>query len=184
MSRLRKSNISFLSATNTGFAIDYPSLTLHAISPASGSNPAFLYCQVDVTTAPEATTNGDAVEQKAEDEEDSPMREVRIYVRDPSTRESWDREYHHHHVRALTSLFTSEKKLVEKLFEAMSLCASLHPSVDTNGEEANFFGLPNDDDDDDDQGAYDDAPDDAGEDDAAGRVRPDFQTPDSRFRPY
>lgn len=35
-----------------GFNLPFPSLTLHALTPASGDEPAHLYCQVDEGDAP------------------------------------------------------------------------------------------------------------------------------------
>ena len=97
---------------------------------------------------------------------------------------------------------------MEKLFDTLSYCASLHPSVTEEGEDGEFgnpfssigpFGtglaqngngderhaqLQND-------GAFEDA-EEAIDGDAnpsinlseSGRVRNDYQPPDSRFRPY
>jgi hypothetical protein len=83
---------------------------------------------------------------------------------------------------------------VEPLFEALSYCASLHPSATDAEDEGGghpFAGM----------GPFgtgtlgqgnqtsEEAFEDADEDDAVqlsetGRVRNDFQSPDSRFRPY
>lgn len=82
---------------------------------------------------------------------------------------------------------------MEPLFEALSSCASLHPSLSEDDGGNPFASLGafgtgasngaslevN--------GAFDDA-DETQEGDAhlsdAGRVRNDYQTPDNRFRPY
>lgn len=62
-----ESVLAFISTTGRGFQLEYPSITLHAISRAeSGSH---LYCQLD-----EASTG----DQPASDEGDSPMRELKI----------------------------------------------------------------------------------------------------------
>jgi nucleotide-sensitive chloride channel 1A len=56
-----------MSVTGRGFQIEYPSITLHAISRnESGSS---IYCQLDETPA------GD---QPAHEEDDTPMRELKI----------------------------------------------------------------------------------------------------------
>lgn len=57
----------FFSATGRGFQIEYPSITLHAISRTE-SGPC-IYCQLD------ETLTGDRAEN---DEDESPMRELKI----------------------------------------------------------------------------------------------------------
>lgn len=88
--------------------------------------------------------------------------------------------------------------LVESLFEALSVCASLHPSASADGGENPFASL----------GAFgtglmgvdhsngslsetngafedaDEAADGVAQLSETGRVRNDYQTPDNRFRPY
>ena len=59
--------LAFISTTGRGFQVEYPSITLHAIS-RNESGPS-VYCQLDETPA------GD---QPGNDEDDSPMRELRI----------------------------------------------------------------------------------------------------------
>ncbi len=99
---------------------------------------------------------------------------------------------------------TPDSASLDQLFEALSECASLHPSgpaEDDGGHPfAGFapFGTSasgvqlGEDDDDDEDGAFGDADingHNGGDDDdkelsETGRVRTDFQTPDSRYRPY
>lgn len=86
--------------------------------------------------------------------------------------------------------------LVEPLFEALSQCASLHPSGNEEDDSGNPFasigafgtgnysGAYGEQE----EGTFDDAEADDGEATEGltegGRVRNDFQTPDSRFKPY
>ena len=72
MTWLTGSAVAFLPASSSGFTLTFPSLTLHALTPASADTPAHIYCQIDESDG--AAAGG------AEDEEDSPMREARIYV--------------------------------------------------------------------------------------------------------
>ncbi|KAJ3472970.1 hypothetical protein NLI96_g13181 [Meripilus lineatus] len=68
-----ESVLIFMSSTGRGFQVDYPSITLHAISRAE-SGPS-IYCQLD-----EGATNQDEAEQN--DDEDSPMRELILIPQD------------------------------------------------------------------------------------------------------
>ncbi|KAM5544594.1 hypothetical protein V8D89_001492 [Ganoderma adspersum] len=72
-----ESVLVFLSATGRGFQVDYPSITLHAISRAA-DGPS-IYCQLDEPPA---------VDAPDDDEESSPqMRELVILPKDPSSLE-------------------------------------------------------------------------------------------------
>ncbi|KAI0048954.1 hypothetical protein FA95DRAFT_1490055 [Auriscalpium vulgare] len=137
-----ESALVFISAAGPGFQIEYPAITLHAISRAD-AGPS-IYCQLD------ESVEGDAA---AADEDASDMRELSIVPQNPAS--------------------------LEPIFEALSLCASLHPDPNLS--------------DDDDMGA-DDAFLDAsafevftgteGEElSEVGRVRSDFAN-DNRFAPY
>lgn len=64
---LVSSVLVFFSATGRGFQIEYPSITLHAVSRTE-SGPS-IYCQLD-----ETPTGGRA----DDDDGDSPMRELKI----------------------------------------------------------------------------------------------------------
>lgn len=66
----------FMSTTGRGFQVDYPTITLHAISRAE-AGPS-VYCQLDEPAA--------ATEAPAEDEDASSMRELVILPKDPSSR--------------------------------------------------------------------------------------------------
>ncbi|KAF8904962.1 regulator of volume decrease after cellular swelling-domain-containing protein [Mucidula mucida] len=122
-----------------GFQIEYPAITLHAISRAEGEVPN-IYCQLD-----DAFGNLEVL-----DGEDEQMRELIITPSDPTS--------------------------LDAIFEALSLCASLHPDEPS----------PSDDEDDafvdaDDFDAYDD---DEGEElSEVGKVRSDFIN-DNRYQPY
>lgn len=172
---LTEQDFSFLSPeTSTGFKLTYPAIALHAvtrslpsfITPASnGAHPTSLsgciYCQLDFSTA------------DSDPDDDSAFVEMHIVTPDDAS--------------------------LDQLFDALSQCASLHPSdmpdEGENGSGHPFAGFaPFGTDasgcqlgDDEDDGAFEDA--EGSEDDAlelseTGRVRTDFQTADSRYRPY
>ncbi|KAJ9120685.1 hypothetical protein QFC22_002616 [Naganishia vaughanmartiniae] len=159
--------------TPTGFSLKYPAITLHAISPASEETGAYLYCQVD---DPSAKGPGGNDEEDEGDDDDVPMRELKVFVK-------------------------SEAQLTQ-LFNALSHCASLHPSPMSPGDDLssqiNFFGGNPDDEEDRElpftitgmpngaDGAFEDAKE---EDDSeptvnGGRTRSDYQAGTERFRPY
>ncbi|CAL1715951.1 unnamed protein product [Somion occarium] len=89
-----ESVLIFMSSSGRGFQIEYPAITLHAISRAE-SGPS-IYCQLDENAGIAA---GESQQQNVD--EDSPMREMTIIPKDASA--------------------------LEPIFEALSLCASLHP---------------------------------------------------------
>ena len=68
--RHSSSAVSFLPADNDGWTLPFPSLTLHALTPASDDSPAHIYCQVDESDL----ANGD------DEDEYTPMREIRIFI--------------------------------------------------------------------------------------------------------
>lgn len=82
----------------------FPSLSLHALSPASaetGGSAAHIYCQIDESDAPAPTSagqngngNGAAQDDEGEGEEDeyTAMREMRIYVPQEQRKSSRFRE--------------------------------------------------------------------------------------------
>ncbi|PWN53347.1 hypothetical protein IE53DRAFT_338979 [Violaceomyces palustris] len=185
---LTEESLSFLSSeTSSGFKLSYPAISLHAVtrSPPQGlygpstssstnastsSSTGCLYCQLDLSSG----------EQDAEEEQDEDTL-VEMHI------------------------FTQDDETLEQLFESLSYCASLHPSAggDDGGNPFSGLapfgnGLPNGSSGMALDGEYDDA--DEGDDDLvtdvqaqdgdqeelseAGRVRNDFQTPDSRYRPY
>ncbi|KZT56950.1 hypothetical protein CALCODRAFT_524156 [Calocera cornea HHB12733] len=92
-----ESVLAFVAASGSGFQIDYPSITLHAVKrePTRVS----IYCQLDET--PEG--------QPLPEDEDSEMREMFIV---PETEDS-----------------------LEPIFEALSICASLHPDKAGDDDE-------------------------------------------------
>ncbi|WVR05857.1 hypothetical protein IAU60_002883 [Kwoniella sp. DSM 27419] len=181
-----EASVAFIPAQTTpGFDLPFPSLTLHALTPASGGEPAHLYCQVDESDAPlalasGAQTNGAAHVNEDEDEDEdeadqgadeyTEMREIRVYL--------------------------PEAKL-EPLFSALSFCSALHASLLPSGEPSSFFGFGGEDSDGGEDGQWEDADVDidGGEDEDmdgdigtdGGRVRSDFHSgggPGARFRPY
>jgi nucleotide-sensitive chloride channel 1A len=66
----------------TGFSLEYPAITLHAVSPASDNTPAYLYCQVDDPSAKDQSAAESAENSEGEEDEDViPMREMKVFVR-------------------------------------------------------------------------------------------------------
>jgi nucleotide-sensitive chloride channel 1A len=147
-----------MSSTGVGFQVPYPAITLHAIArPESGPS---IYCQLDEVAGAESSEN---------DEADT-MRELNIVPSDHASRKFSEGQI------TLHGLITSNYS-VEPIFEAMSLCASLHPD-------------PNVSDDDDldeafvDESAFETFTGEEGEElSEVGRVRSDFVNK-SRFAPY
>jgi len=151
------------SAASRGFRIEYPAITLHAVSRAE-TGPS-IYCQLDETAGEEltATTNG------AADDDYADMRELNIV---PSTADSC----------TLLFIFTlysnADRDPVDSIFEALSICASLHPDPPSMS-------------DDEDDDAYIDADSfdtfnpesEEHELSEVGRVRSDFIN-DARYTPY
>ncbi|KAH9902537.1 regulator of volume decrease after cellular swelling-domain-containing protein [Cubamyces lactineus] len=75
-----ESHLVFMSATGRGFQVEYPRITLHAIS--RGEKGPSIYCQLDDTV----DANANAEPQNDEDEV-SDMRELSILPKDPSALE-------------------------------------------------------------------------------------------------
>lgn len=181
---LTEREVAFLSpTTGTGFRLGYPNVALHAVTrtppsflPTSAQNGAAsegssgdlhgcIYCQLDLS--PNA-----ANAEMGADDEDGEFAEIYICTPDSAS--------------------------LDKLFEALSHCASLHPSGPVEDEGGHPFagfapfgtsasGVHLGEDDDEDDGAFVDAEAEGDEDQElseTGRVRADFQTPDSRYRPY
>ncbi|EGN99043.1 hypothetical protein SERLA73DRAFT_181824 [Serpula lacrymans var. lacrymans S7.3] len=96
-----ESALVFMSSTGRGFQIEYPAITLHAISRAQ-SRPS-IYCQLD-----EASPTAADVPPDQDDMFD--MRELNIVPQN--------------HAASL-----------DNIFEAMSLCASLHPDPNMSDDE-------------------------------------------------
>jgi chloride channel, nucleotide-sensitive, 1A len=121
--------LTFVSSTGKGFQVPYPSITLHAVSRAE-AGPS-IYCQLDDQTTP---PDGDAALQNGngEDEEDFPMRELSIIPQDASSRTS---------AFCSSAVNSADIYAVEPIFEALSLCASLHP--DPNGDDDDDMGDDN-----------------------------------------
>ncbi|KAE9399261.1 hypothetical protein BT96DRAFT_957291 [Gymnopus androsaceus JB14] len=133
-----ESALIYMSKAGKGFQIEYPSITLHAVS--RGDTHPSIYCQLD--------------ERRGSREDDMDMREL--------------------------SIVPTRVEALEPIFEALSLCAALHPDP------------PGSDDEDDFDEALIDAPDGSfevftGTEDeelsAVGRVRGDFIN-DNRYTPY
>ncbi|KAF9243557.1 regulator of volume decrease after cellular swelling-domain-containing protein [Melanogaster broomeanus] len=95
-----ESALVFMSSTGRGFQVQYPAITLHAISRPDGHN-ASIYCQLD------ETAGGPLADEASEDLSD--MRELSIVPQNYAS--------------------------LEPIFEAMSLCASLHPDPNMSEDD-------------------------------------------------
>ncbi|TDL16487.1 hypothetical protein BD410DRAFT_795337 [Rickenella mellea] len=94
-----ESVLAFISSTGRGFQVDYPSITLHATSREPRPS---IYCQLDdipEDAALDGRANGDG--ENDDDNDDAELRELHLIPQDASS--------------------------LEPMFEALSLCASLHP---------------------------------------------------------
>ena len=157
MLNIFRSALVFMSASGHGFQVDYPSITLHAISRAD-TGPS-IYCQLDEPVAADQAEN--------DDEDASSMRELVIVPKDPSARACFAFVQVH---------FADRVRLVEPIFEGLSLCASLHPD-------------PNDEMDDDDDAFVDPGEFETFNGDTdqelseVGKVRSEFIN-NSRYNPY
>lgn len=75
-----RSALVFISASRRGWSVDYPSITLHAISRAE-SGPS-IYCQLD-----EAAALADS-EAALDEDADTDMKELMIMPQDAAARKS------------------------------------------------------------------------------------------------
>lgn len=152
--------LAFVSVAGEGFEIEYPKITLHAVS--RGESGPSIYCQLDESAAvPDAPQDDDEI---------SEMSELSIVPQDPVSRASFPRHY-------ATELTSKLRCAVEAMFEALSECASLHPD-------------PKDEEDDLDDDAFVDintfetfTGDENEELSEVGRVRSNFIN-DNRYAPY
>ncbi|KAI9440136.1 regulator of volume decrease after cellular swelling-domain-containing protein [Lactarius indigo] len=130
------------STTGRAFQIEYPSITLHAIS--RGESGPFVYCQLDDSPVAEVATDGD------EDAEPR-MREL--------------------------SLTPQPSDSLDPIFEALSICASLHPDPQGSDDDADDDAFI-------DSGEFEVFTGAEGEElSEVGRVRSDFVN-NSRYQPY
>ena len=176
---LTEREVAFLAPkTGTGFRLGYPNVALHAVTRTP---PSFL----STTSQNGASSSEDfhgclycqldlspnaATAEMGDDDEEGEF--VEMYI------------------------CTPDSASLDKLFEALSHCASLHPSGPVEDDSGHPFAgfapfgtsasgtqLG-----DDDEGAYDDADAEGDHEEEelseTGRVRADFQTPDARYRPY
>jgi nucleotide-sensitive chloride channel 1A len=66
--------VVFIPSIGTGFKLNYQSLTLHALTPASAELEAHLYCQID--DSPASPVGG------GDEDEYGEMRELRVFIQD------------------------------------------------------------------------------------------------------
>lgn len=153
-----------MSSNGRGIQIEYPSITLHAISRAD--NKPSIYCQLDEHVA-------STEEAQGEEDEANEMRELVIVPQASNTRESL--------IVYFTGLDASQSLIsVDDIFEALSLCASLHPDPadedDMDDDDDTFIDMDN--------SAFETFNGDAGEElSEVGRVRSNFVN-DNRYAPY
>ncbi|KAH0833164.1 regulator of volume decrease after cellular swelling-domain-containing protein [Lanmaoa asiatica] len=112
-----ESALVFMSSTGRGFQVKYPAITLHAIS--RGTRPS-IYCQLDET---------DSSSPPDESEDLTEMRELTIVPQHPDSRASYP------YPRPFCEPACDLDLAVEPIFEAMSLCASLHPDPNLSEDE-------------------------------------------------
>ncbi|KZT68770.1 hypothetical protein DAEQUDRAFT_765975 [Daedalea quercina L-15889] len=138
------SALVFMSASGRGWSVEYPSITLHAISRAE-SGPS-IYCQLDAALA---HADGD---EPVDEDADTEMKELIVVPKDAAA--------------------------LEPIFEALSLCASLHP------DPASTDDMDDDDDTFIDADAFETFNGDENQElSEVGRVRSDFIN-NNRFAPY
>jgi nucleotide-sensitive chloride channel 1A len=156
-----RSVLVFFSTSGRGFQVEYPSITLHAVS--RGESGPSIYCQLDETCEEQ---NG------AAEDEYSEMRELSIIPSTPDSRMSSQ--------PTLCCTFVNGLHPVEAIFEALSYCASLHPDNDTEDE----VGLDDDAFIDPSSANFETFAGGEGEElSEVGRVRSDFSN-NNRFAPY
>lgn len=154
--------LAFISTTGRGFQVEYPAITLHAISRTE-AGPS-IYCQLDETPAGDQTDG---------DHDDSPMRELKIV---PERVEAREFSLTFAGSTGVTPNADQFSLTVEPIFEAMSSCAALHPDseVEIDGNDDAFVDASNFE-------AFDG--DVEQELSQVGRVRSDFAN-DNRYAPY
>ncbi|KAK7051020.1 hypothetical protein VNI00_005132 [Paramarasmius palmivorus] len=114
-----ESVLVFMSTTGRGFQIEYPSITLHAVSRSQGG-PS-IYCQLDETSVETVGNSDTAGNVEGDEEEDMDMRELNIVPQNTDA--------------------------LEPIFEALSICAALHPDPpgsDDDGDVEAFIDAPDD----------------------------------------
>jgi nucleotide-sensitive chloride channel 1A len=158
--------LSFVSAeANTGFSIPYPSISLHAISRAPPRQPEDAAAASDASQIPPGPSIYCQLDVGGDDEEEPALHELVIIADDPSSREYCFLDIVL--VRGCTDKGPLHPFSVEPIFEALSHCSALFPTIDD--DEAPVF-----------EGAAGDEQ----ELSEVGRVRSDFQEPSHRFAPY
>ncbi|KAJ3735432.1 regulator of volume decrease after cellular swelling-domain-containing protein [Lentinula guzmanii] len=170
-----ESVLIFMSKTGKGFQIEYPSITLHAVS--RGDTPPSIYCQLDESSAKAMKMLIDSEQPKANGHVDenagSDDQEAEDEAEEDEEEEDMD-------MRVL-NIIPSRVDSLDSIFEALSLCAALHP--DPPGSDDEEEGLDD---------AFVDVPDGTfeqltGTEDEelseVGRVRGDFIN-NNRYAPY
>lgn len=151
-----------MSSTGVGFQVPYHAITLHAIArPESGP---LIYCQLD-----ELAEELEAGES-SENDEAADMRELNIIPSNHASRKFCKGQNDLH-------MLIVANRSVELIFEAMSLCASLHPDPNVSEDDDLDDALV-------DESAFETFTGEEGEElSEVGRVRSDFVN-NSRYAPY
>ncbi|KAJ4488070.1 regulator of volume decrease after cellular swelling-domain-containing protein [Lentinula aciculospora] len=123
-----ESVLIFMSKTGNGLQIEYPLITLHAVS--RGDTPPSIYCQLDESSAKalkmlvdseQPQTNGHVDKTSAdesEEEEDEGLEDMDMRV---------------------LNIVPSRVDSLDSIFEALSLCAALHPDPPGSDDEEEDF---------------------------------------------
>ncbi|KAJ3786150.1 regulator of volume decrease after cellular swelling-domain-containing protein [Lentinula aff. detonsa] len=119
----------FMSKTGKGFQIEYPSITLHAVS--RGDTPPSIYCQLDESSAKAMKMFIDSEQPKANGHVDenagSDDQEAEDEAEEDEDEEDMD-------MRVL-NIIPSRVDSLDSIFEALSLCAALHPDPPGSDDE-------------------------------------------------
>ncbi|GJN94022.1 hypothetical protein Rhopal_007085-T1 [Rhodotorula paludigena] len=114
--------LSFFSSTSTtGLLLPYPHITLHAISRQPAPTPASL--SNGATTAAEAAQGGPCIYCQFEESENPEDDDGEGEGEGAGTREMW--------------ITPSDPESVDKIFSALSYCASLHPPSGSSSSAQN-----------------------------------------------
>ncbi|XP_069496070.1 methylosome subunit pICln [Ambystoma mexicanum] len=113
---IAESRLSWLNGSGLGFALDYPTISLHAISRDTNAYPReHLYVMVNAKLGDEELKDDMGDEDESDGEDDiEPITEVRFVP--------------------------SDKSALEAMFSAMCECQALHPDPDDEDSDDDFEG--------------------------------------------
>lgn len=175
----------------------YPTISLHAISrqPVTASSSVSAAHPVPTPVAI-SQTNGDGT-TNGHESAPSFTEQVCVYCQlDENEGADYDEMAEDDLIETKElSIFPSTPEAAQAIYSALSKCAALHPSTDSGPNPSGLGAFADSMDDDEDDEDFADLLRQSDEQDGqedrmdpnftpAGRVRPDFQTPNSRFNPY